>query len=320
MSWHRSALAVFFCCAATGHAIAQPELPLDVQRGPGAEDCPDAAQLAARIHAIRGDAAAPTDRAYRVRFTRHRARFSAIIRPSSGRGARQLHAGAKTCTPLAKATAVTLALLLDSHAELDTEEATEDKPTAPPPTDSPLPRAAAPVQRNAAASSLRDVTLSVGGAAALGVLRPLAPMLLGDVGLRVNRLRTSVGALWIPPHESDFAPGTVRASLASGTVRGCFAVWQSALELNACSGAFIGRVSAAGTGYTRNVAHSKPSLAIPIELTLSRLSGPVGWELGAAALVPLRRYDYAVAGLGEQYRAPPLGALLSLRGYVLGSW
>jgi hypothetical protein len=36
--------------------------------------------------------------------------------------------------------------------------------------------------------------------------------------------------------------------------------------------------------------------------------------------VALRRYDFAVEGLGIAYRSLPVGVLVTLRGYWLWSW
>jgi hypothetical protein len=47
---------------------------------------------------------------------------------------------------------------------------------------------------------------------------------------------------------------------------------------------------------------------------------PVGWELGAAALIALRRYEFAVDGLGVAYRSLPVGVMVSLRAYGFWGW
>lgn len=57
---------------------------------------------------------------------------------------------------------------------------------------------------------------------------------------------------------------------------------------------------------------------MPLELSLASLAGPLGFDVGAAALVPLRRNDFSVDGVGVAYRSLPVGALVSLRG--VGVW
>jgi len=315
--WTRSAVTVFFCGALTSSAHARS---LNVTRGPGAENCPDAEQLTSRVEALRGGARSEMSRGYRVRFTREGERVTAAIRPSSGRGLRLLHATEQACSALAKATAVTLALLLDSRGELEDEIQPSEVPPAPP--DSSAPSARPHVERRrSSASTPTGFTASLGGAALVGVVRPVAPALLADAGLQVQRLRTSLGALWVAPQDSELGPGVVRASLLTGVVRGCFVPWLSrALELGTCSGALIGVVSAEGSGYTHDERRNKTFIAVPVELSLAHSFGPAGLELGAAALFVLRRYDFAVEGLGVAYRSLPVGALISLRGYGFWSW
>ena len=320
MKWARSAVGVFFCCVLSSNARADQDLLISVTRGSGTDDCPDAGELTGRVAAIRGGPVPDTDEGYRVSFTREGERVSAVIRPTTGRGARFLHATGLTCTALAKATAVTLALLLDSHSGLENAQESSEAPPAPDPAADPV-LLPPDLTRRVSESGPRGLTASVGGAAVFGVVSPIAPGLLAEVGLRVHRLRTSVGALWLPPRESELGPGTVRASLFSGVVRGCFVPWLSeVLELGACSGALIGVVMAEGTGYTQDEQRNKPWIAVPVELSLAHLAGPVGVELGAAALIALRRYDFTVNGLGVAYRSLPVGVFLSLRGYWLWSW
>ena len=148
----------------------------------------------------------------------------------------------------------------------------------------------------------------------------LAAALLGGCGDDCDEIAASA----LPPggvYESQLEPGTVRASLLSGVARACFAPWLGkAFELSTCSGALIGVVIAEGSGYTSDDRRTKPWIAVPVELSLSYLSRPAGLELGAAALVALRRYDFAVEGLGTAYRSLPVGVIVSLRGYWLWSW
>jgi hypothetical protein len=229
-----------------------------------------------------------------------------------------LYATGQRCAALAKATAVTLALLLDSERPGEDDAQRREGPPA-------RRSVAAPVQEPPARSSSevvsRDLTLAFGGAAVFGVLRPVAPGLLGDAGLRVHRLRTSLGVLWLPGRDSELGPGTVNTSLLSGTVRGCFAPWlNDSFELSACTGAFIGFASAEGAGYTENERSTEPWLAVPLEVSALHLVRPVGWELGAAALIALRRYEFAVDGLGAAYRSLPVGVMVSLRGYGFWAW
>jgi hypothetical protein len=106
----------------------------------------------------------------------------------------------------------------------------------------------------------------------------------------------------------------VHERLLSGFARLCVPAWQQRnLRLDACSGAFAGAVTAEAEGYTRNERHTRTWIAVPVEAAFAGWSSPVGWELSIAALLPLRRPDYTIEGLGTVYASPPVGAMLSFR-------
>jgi hypothetical protein len=92
------------------------------------------------------------------------------------------------------------------------------------------------------------------------------------------------------------------------------------LRLDVCSGLLAGVVSAEAIGFTVNQRRSRSWLAVPVELSLTQLSGPVGWELSASALGALAHHDFEVDGLGAPYRSPRVGAMLSLRAIGLLAW
>ncbi|WP_437279571.1 hypothetical protein WME90_03155 [Sorangium sp. So ce375] len=313
-------------------------------RGAGAESCPDAARLIERVEQLRGRPETGASGAYLVEFTRGPDGFHASIR--SGSSARELHDRSRSCAALEQATAVTLALLLDSDAREPAVRAPEadagaGSPTAPegaastPAAPAPSPEApAAPAlarpepagaggePRGEAPSSERGatrLTLGVGAAGLFGVVRPFAPALSAEVGIGGAQFRAAIGALWLVPQTLEHGPGELRETMLGGVVRACFAAaGTEVLRLDVCSGIHAGRLKAAASGFTRNDAVEKTWLAVPIELSLASLAGPLGFEVGAAALVPLRRNDFSVDGVGVAYRSPPVGVLVSLRG--VGVW
>jgi hypothetical protein len=85
-----------------------------------------------------------------------------------------------------------------------------------------------------------------------------------------------------------------------------------------CSGLYAGILKGAGRGYTHDESAATPWLALPAELALRSVSPGFGWELGAAALVPIRHHEFSVDGVGVAYDPPVLGALVSLR--AVGLW
>ncbi|WP_437914663.1 hypothetical protein WME73_02950 [Sorangium sp. So ce302] len=324
--------------AASGTATAQTEPFLSVTRGAGAESCPDAARLIERVEQLRGRPETGASGSYVVEFTRDTDGFRASIR--SGSGARELRDRSRSCAGLEQATAVTLALLLDSDAREPAVRAPEADAGAEP---APAPEAAAPASEAVAAAATSPpkpagpgggertgeapsagrtptrLTLAVGAIGLFGVVRPFAPALSAEVGIGGARLRATMGALWLVPQTLKHGPGELRETMLGGVVRACLAAAGSeALRFDVCSGLHAGWLKAAASGYTRNDVAEKMWLAVPLELSLARLSGPLGFDVSASALLPLRRSDFSVDGVGVAYSSPPVGALVSLRG--VGVW
>jgi len=306
-----------------GSAHAQGSNALDavrVERGPGAEECPDAAKLGERIVSIRGRADTPNHGKYELSFSHTADRFSATIRSGpNGESQRVLEGHGPTCAALAQAAAVTLALLFDSDA--DSEPAVKSEPPPPPPPKAaplpPEPMVVVPARPRARIQS----TMALGAAGLAFVLRPLSPAFSTEIGLRVERLRVGLGVLYTPTQALALDPGHVNESLLSGTARTCVALVRSpSLELGVCSGLFVGAVSADAVGFTNNEHRRRSWLAIPLELSLAELSSSVGWEVSATALGALVHQDFEVEGLGVAYRAPRVGVMLTLRAVGLLTW
>ena len=68
------------------------------------------------------------------------------------------------------------------------------------------------------------------------------------------------------------------------------------LELDVCSGLFVGAVKAQAVGFTSNEQRRRSWLAIPVELSVADRSGPIGWEVSAAALGSLTHQDFRSKG------------------------
>ncbi|WP_437531522.1 hypothetical protein WME79_02795 [Sorangium sp. So ce726] len=306
-------------------------------RGAGAESCPDAARLIERVEQLRGRPETGASGSYLVEFTRDADGFRASIR--SGTGARELRDRSRGCSGLEQATAVTLALLLDSDAREPSSRAPEADVGA---GASPAPEAAAPAPEAAAAAISRPrpagpgggereneapsagrtptrLTLAVGAIGLFGVVRPFAPALSAEVGIGGARLRATMGALWLVPQTLEHGPGELRETMLGGVGRACMAAAGSeALRFDVCSGIHAGWQKAVASGYTRNDVAEKMWLAVPLELSLASLTGPIGLDVSASALLPLRRSDFSVDGVGVAYSSLPIGALVSVRG--LGIW
>jgi hypothetical protein len=131
----------------------------------------------------------------------------------------------------------------------------------------------------------------------------------------------SAGALFAWPQTTSLAPGVVHESLLSGFARVCLAPWhRAALRLDACSGLFAGAITAEAEGYTLSERQTRTWIALPLEAALSGRAAPIGWEVSIAALVPLKRSDFTVDGVGTAYASPPVGGMLSLRMIGILPW
>jgi hypothetical protein len=315
-------LALSLARYAHAHAQApsdeiQTESFLSVTRDAGAESCPDADALAEHVRRVRGQQTTGATATYHVTFAFKAGVFRASIRVGNAAGARVLRDRGGTCASLEQATALTLALLLDSDASaLPPEEEAATAPKLEAPKRQPVePARAEPPAKH---TNVR-LTLGAGGAALLGVLNPIAPAVLAEAGIGVARFRTNIGVLWVPEQTLELAPGSVNETLLSGVARMCLAPWQGqGLRFDVCSGVHAGLLKVHAAGYTRDGAASKAWLAVPLELALSTSAAPMGVELGVSALVPLRRNDFAIDNLGVAYESWPVGMLLSMR--AMGSW
>lgn len=292
-----------------------PATPLSVSREAGAETCPDAPALTLHVVRLRGQQAAGAQAAYHVTFSRDGGVLRAAIRPSGGGGVRVLKDRGQDCASLEQATALTLALLLDS----DARQLTSARPEPEPP-----PRARAPGKppERAPRAATRDtvrLALSFGGAGLFGVVQGAAPAAVADWGVFVNRFHTSLGVLGVPAQKLDLGPGQLRETLLSGVARTCYAAATGdRVRVELCTGIYAGLWRVQARGYTRNDSLERAWLAVPLELSISTRSSPLGVELGVSALLPLRQSDFAIDNLGTAYESWPVGGLLSLR--ALGSW
>jgi hypothetical protein len=78
-----------------------------------------------------------------------------------------------------------------------------------------------------------------------------------------------------------------------------------ALGLDVCSGLLAGLVRAEARGYTRNETRSRAWLAVPLGVAASTdAAAGVGLRLQASLLVPVRRQEFRVDGVGIAYEAP----------------
>jgi hypothetical protein len=329
MRWAFASLpALITWLSATAQAEPAPEAPdhrdgeaasfLSVARGEGAESCPDTDALRAHVQRLRGHPATGASSAYRVRFSYQAGVFRADIQVGEGSGARTLRDRRATCASLEQATALTLALLFDSDAsELPSEKAEPE--LAPRLVSAREPERGRTRRPRGGGRDAAHLAVSLGGGALIGVMQPAAPIVLGELGIGVNRFRTGLGLLRMPSQTHDFGPGELRQSLLSGVARTCLtALRGDDVRFDLCSGIYAGLLKVRAFGYTRNASAEKAWLAVPIGFSFATTSSPVGVEVAASALLPLRRDDFLIDHLGVAYESWPVGMLLSMG--AAGTW
>ena len=128
-------------------------LDLQVARGAGAGDCPDATALSAAVarvvgHDVRAAAPSANDLRIEVAFAHHEGRYVATLRARDAdrEGERTISHESPTCASLAEAVAATLGLRIDDEtaAATDDAQAAPALPPLPPSPEPPSPPAAAP--------------------------------------------------------------------------------------------------------------------------------------------------------------------------------
>jgi hypothetical protein len=232
---------------------------------------------------------------------------------------------APSCSELARAAGVALALALEASASDDLpaseplgssdasqegEPALEAKTPEPSSVEAPT---AAPVElewRLEAAALLDGVAL---GAAAPG---------LGiSIGARRAALSGFVFGAWLPSQQEGVdSRGSVQFSLLAGGVRACHELASGLLAVDACGGVELGRLAASGERLDDAASFADwwlaPSLGVAFGSTLA---GPLYLRAGADALVPVLREAYRVNDDVLVHRAPSIGFRGGVAlGFVIG--
>ncbi|WP_437766376.1 hypothetical protein WMF27_24900 [Sorangium sp. So ce281] len=248
-----------------------------------------------------GDTPANADGAaeLEVRFLRDGATYTAVLQ--AGGRTRQLSSevGA-SCGELVEAVALTIAILLDSDPPAPAPVA-----PAPAPAPAPVAPAAAPAPvvpappRPPPRAARGDVSMELGAAQTVGMLDPFRAAAMADVSLRRRAWSAGVGGVWLPPQDTELAPGVVSLGLAAATARGCATIAGAldGLRLSACAAAMLGAVYGSGKGFAPDREASAPWFALGgsavAEGTLLG-SSALGWSARATLLAPVARARFTV--------------------------
>jgi hypothetical protein len=277
---------------------------LEVQRAPGAEACPDAELLSEQTLAFGTSPAQPTARMrVRVAFSRVGQRYQAVIH-TSGRthGSRQVLDDGPGCGPLATATSLVLAVLLDLRPHGEPTVVTRNPSPAPSPRASPLP-------------VFRYAALGARASAAYGLLGPTVSLSFGgDVRARLAYIELELGGFAALRRTVDYPPGSVSASLAAGSATVCVYSGRdgTAVEIGACGALLVGRIQASGRGFFEDREAAALWTAGGVGATLAvPLARHWAVRLSADLLIPFRGYALAIEGVGLAYESSPAAFALT---------
>jgi Sigma-70 region 2 len=221
----------------------------------------------------------------RVRPTRPAARASSYRAEISAgglhQGSRSLEDSGPSCSSLADAIAITIAMFLDPYAATPvprmavSSTAVPTTPNATPPRES--------LQRPPPWRS--HLTLDLAGGASFGALAQTAPLMAGRLGWRATeRWSLAVGGAFLFPDAVSAGAGSVDLGLSYGYLTGCArAVGESErARLDWCAAALVGSLYGQGHGYENIWTKHAPWTAIAAgpEIVLPFTTW-LAWSLGA---------------------------------------
>ena len=288
---------------------ADDSVRLSVVRSRDAASCPDQEQMSALVAALRRPDASPLGPVLvDVQFVRDpdQGPFRVTLNVSGARsGRRTLDDQSTSCTELAEAAALSIAMLLDPQAAVRAMTAPPSSAPVAPPASPGLP--GPPVELRLGASGLLTT----------GQTATPAGGIEGSLGVRWgDRWQASVGALWLPARTFALAPGSLDVDVLGATAEGCWLPSVYRLHMGPCARLGAGRYQAHAHGFTENDDPSKSWLAAGL---LGRvggaLLGPVEWRVQAGWMLPLLRRTFRIDGIdGLAFDPPAAGGLWASAG------
>jgi hypothetical protein len=277
---------------------------IETASAPGAEECPQAEALKARTLAFGLPRARPSEPLLvRIEFRREAGGFAATVRTSGRRqGTRELAASGADCEPLAAATSVMLAVLLDLLP------AGASEPPAP----------TSPGARQASSDApplFRHVAVGPRFGIQYGLLGPALGASFGAaLGLRLSFVEIEAGGFALPTRSVSLPPGTVSAQLSAGSAGVCAFPRLSAraFELGGCASFMAGRVAASGHGFYEDRSVSELWLAGRLGATfVLPVARHVALRAGLDLILPFVQSALEVERVGTAYEAGLLAGALS---------
>lgn len=284
---------------------------LVVTRGEGADDCPNATNLAEQVRRLTGSAvinaepvASKASQSFiQVAIVRNFGSYRAEIHAGgTHHGNRALEDLGPSCGSLADAIAITIAIFLDPYAT----------PVTPvPPVEPARSTISSPSKPSAnlkpAVPWRQRLTLDLAGGVAFNALAHTTPLLGGRIGWRIaERWAFSLGGTGVFSDSLGAPGGSVDLGLSFASALGCGRALGEAevARLDFCAGLFLGSLTGTGQGYAKHSTErtlwsavgAGPELVLPFT---PRLAWTFAW-LGA---LPLVRQGFEVETQGVRSRA-----------------
>lgn len=307
--------------AAPAWADSRPSVSFDLERGPGAELCPDhdslAAQVEKRLSQSHATPHAPVADRVAITIVRVGGAYVAslsILSPDGlDGGTRSLVDTGQDCAGLAEALSLTLAMIADGRPLFATKPSeVPSPPPAPPPSKMPPP-SAGPV---ASPPVHRPWELGMG---VLGASNLLGAATVG-YGLDAiwhprPRLVAGVQGIWMPARRIYSTGGVTKVSIEAGLARACWGILP-----------FGGRFFPAlcgelGAGVLQGSSENYVDARSAMKLWLAagafadagiRISKSWSVAAQAGALVPLRNEQFTIGQIGPVYESSYLGWLAEI--------
>ncbi len=316
--------------AAAGPARADeaPEEPIVLQwtAPPG---CPKERDVRAEIERVLGGPPDAASRRYlraEARASRRGESFHVHLVTDLGGVIGERDFDGPTCSAVANAAALIVALTFDPDALARRSE----PPAPPPPPPKPVPEAVVPAPPIppppappppphvdpapppppvpvAAPPDRPRLALGLLVAASAGALPRVAGSFGGQASVLAGRFRADLSSAYVLPQTATLAARPTAGGdfhLIAGDARGCYAVVRAPLEVSPCVGLEVGSMGATGFGVRSNGSGSALWVA---PLAEAALALPVGTHFAArldlGVLAPIERPPFVLAAAGTVYTA-----------------
>ena len=314
-----ASLCAASCLSANVAHAAPLTAAISVERSASASDCPDSATLTGNVERILQRSlsrSATSEEALQVvvHFASDRDEYVAEVRSLGAKpGERRLHDRGRSCTALAEAVSVAIALLLDK--ELARPAAEAERPAAPGIPAKPIeqPSATKQVAVDETPSSL-ELRATFEGGFGTGLLSSSSALLSEQLGVRIRRsLLLDVGFNAALSATSNYEAGQVRTTLLFADLRACY-TWGERFSVGPCALLGLGRLRGVGTGYATVGSDDLLWSAVGAGLVAEGpVWGRVFCGVSGSVWLPTRRSTFSVENVGTAWESSPLSLAVAAR-------